>query len=177
MKEVLKQEGDLAASLIGAGAIDMTSQAIKDFLKENSIKFAEEVNEVTNKKLRKELTDGLDSGEGIGLLAKRVEKVFENAERHRSIAIARTETARAMNFGTIEAYKQSEVVEQKQWLTAFDERTCERCVAMNGKTIGLKNNYFDKGDTFMGLDFSYGEVSYPPLHVRCRCTIIPVFNK
>jgi hypothetical protein len=41
------------------------------------------------------------------------------------------------NIASEEAWRQSEVVEAKEWFTAKDERVCEFCGPMNGKTVGL----------------------------------------
>ena len=56
---------------------------------------------------------------------------------YRSERIARSEVIKATNWGTEEAYKESGVVDGKIWLTAFDERTCEFCASLDGKTTDL----------------------------------------
>jgi len=178
IREVIKEEGEVALKLVGVEeAFDMLSSRVKDYLKKNPIKFADSVNKLTNQKIRRQLEIGIKEGEGIQKLAQRVNEVFENAKRSRAVKIARTETARAMGFATEEAYSQSGVVKEKEWLTAFDERTCERCVAMNGKRVPVGKNFFNEGDEFMGVEITYSDVSYPPLHVNCRCTLIPVIGK
>ena len=92
--------------------------------------------------------------------------------------IARTETIRASNFATVEAYRQSEVVEAKEWLAEMDERTCGYCQEMNGKVIDLDESYFEEGDDFTvdgsTLNIELLDVDEPPLHVSCHCTTIPV---
>jgi len=93
--------------------------------------------------------------------------------------IARTETIRASNFGAEEAYIQSGVVEGKEWLTAFDERTCTSCEEMGGKTSGKPRTAklgqsFDVSDIDMNFDYTEGEMPYPPLHPSCRCSLIAI---
>lgn len=177
VREVIKQEGDIALSIVGVDeTMDMAAPAVVSFLRKNPIKFSKEVNKVTNEKIRKQLEIGIREGEGIGQMAKRVNGVFGECKTSRAMKIARTETARSMGFATEEAYIQSEVVKGKEWLTAMDERTCEICSAMNGKTMALGENFFDKGDTFMGTTFDYDSVQYPPIHPLCRCTLIPVIG-
>ena len=105
-------------------------------------------------------------------------EVFKNASAKRALTIARTETSRAVNFATQQAYLQNGI-EKKQWLTNFDERTCEYCFPLNGTIIKTGSNYFVKGDEYEGnkggiLKIDYDRVSHPPLHSKCRCTLIPI---
>jgi hypothetical protein len=60
----------------------------------------------------------------------------------------------------MEAYEQSGVVEQKQWLTAPD--CCDRCAELDGKVVGLEEEFFDD---------DYGDGTEPPLHPNCRCAV------
>jgi SPP1 gp7 family putative phage head morphogenesis protein len=76
----------------------------------------------------------------------------------RSEMIARTEVARAMNAGAIQAYKDHGVT-RKHLLAAPDDRECETCkAAENAGTIPLDAIY------------PGGE---PPLHPMCRCVSAP----
>lgn len=174
---VIEEVGDDAmATLIAGVGFDVTNPRVADFVRDRKFKFAGDVTNTTYEAVRGELLAGIDAGEGIPKLRKRIEDVFENASRVRSEMIARSEVIRASNFGAEEAYKQSGVVSGKEWLTAFDERTCDQCAAMNGKIVELGTNYFEKGEEFMGLKLDYEDVGYPPLHVKCRCTIVPVLR-
>ena len=64
---------------------------------------------------------------------------------------------------------------------------CHFCGPMNGTVIDLRDNYFNKGDVQIEegtnrkgdnasftYNHSYDDVSGPPLHPRCRCTLLPV---
>lgn len=164
----------------------MQTEAIKKFLTTEALKFISTINEETTEQLRGELSDGVGKGEGIPQLKARVEKVFDDAQGYRAERIARTEVIRATNFATEEAYKQSEVVEAKEWLTSKDERLCPFCAPQDGKIIGLSETFFDKGDVVSGvteegksvsLTIGVSNVSSPPLHPNCRCTLIPVLIK
>ena len=86
------------------------SDSVKAYLRKYPIKFSNSVNKATNAKLRATLTEGIEAGESIDKLAKRVHSVFEEASQTRCVAIARTETSRAVNFATVEGYKQSGAV-------------------------------------------------------------------
>lgn len=79
----------------------------------------------------------------------------------RADSIARTETMRAANEGTIQMWGQAQDAgllardAQKVWIATED--ACPECDEVDGETVGLND------------DFSVGED--PPLHPNCRCTV------
>ena len=152
---------------------DVTNPRVVGFLNHYVPKFSFETNKETIAELKKTLREGLAEGESIPKLRKRVNKVFDFSERYRSIRIARSETIRASNFGAEEAYIQSGVCEGKEWLIARDERLCENCEEMDGKKASL-GKPFDTGGMDIDLDYTDGEMPYPPLHCNCRCAIVPI---
>lgn len=175
VKKVINEEGKYTLDEMDIDVVfDENEPRIDKYLDKHPIKFSKAINEKTNKDIRKTLIEGVAEGESIHKLTKRVKGIFEIATTSRAENIARTEVSRATNFSTVEAYKQSGVVKGKKWITAYDERTCERCSAMNGKIVDLDKNYFNKNDSFMGTKFDYDAVGQPPLHNRCRCTTVPV---
>jgi len=177
IRGIIKEEGKLALELVGINEpIDMTVARIIKYLNETPIKFSTEITQTTNEGIRDAISTGVGEGEGIGKIAKRINDLFDGYETTRSFKIARTETSRSTNFATDEGYKQSGVVTGKQWLTALDERTDEACVEMNGKIVQLDNDFLKDGDTIANVTVDYGNVTYPPLHVNCRCTIVPIIG-
>lgn len=180
LRSLTKEEGDRTLDALNpALSMDLGSSNVKKYLDKNIIKFSKAVSVVTNKKIRKTLAAGIESGEGMPKLAKRVSGIFTSATKERSMIIARTETMRTTNFASVEAYKQSGQVKAIKWLAEMDDRTCPYCQSMNGKTIALGQNFFEEGDTYFGsaktpMVMDYGSIPYPPLHVSCRCTTFSV---
>lgn len=163
----------------------MATEEVKKFLKKDGARFIPAVNEETSSLIRQELADGVDKGESIPKLRDRIEKVYADAAGYRAERIARTEVLRASNFATEEAYRQSGVVSQKEWLTAHDERVCPWCGPKDGTKVDLDSDFAKKGDTIVGtnesgkkvrLTIGLSNVSAPPLHPNCRCTLIPVLS-
>lgn len=142
------------------------SIAMQQYVNKHTFKFSFSVNQETIKQLRREFVAGIDAGEGIVQLRKRVEKVFDIAEKFRSERIARTEMVNASSAAAEEAYIQSGLVEGKEWVANPD--ACPWCSAMHGATMRLGGNFFEQGDTLTvdGADmhFDYDEVRYPTLH-------------
>ena len=117
---------------------------------------ADEVSEETATLLAKQLTEAYAAGEDIKEIAKRVEDVFEQCDKVRSLMIARTETIMAANEGALYGYEEAGV-EKMEFYAALDERLCEEC-------MDLHTEIFDKGD-------AHGVI---PVHPNCRCKFLPV---
>lgn len=87
--------------------------------------------------------------------------------RARALTIARTEIVRAANAGQVELWRDAAVAGhldlakwEKAWVVAADERLCPQCQALSGKRAVAPDGLFA------------GLVSHPPLHPRCRCTVV-----
>ena len=136
----------------------------------------------TAKEIRDTIAGGLDANETTVDIRKRLVGEFEYMKRTRATVISRTETIWAWNEGAEVAYITSGVVEGKEWLISADDRNCQWCPEMDGKTMGLGENYFSMGSEFEGnrggkLLFDYEEIRHPPLHPQCRCTLIPIVKE
>lgn len=165
IKTIIKEQGRDTLSFLGLqNDVDMTHALVVDYLKEFSGELIKGINKTTLKDLRGELAEGTKEGESIPELKRRVESVFTQARGPRSEMIARTEVLRASNFATDVAYRQSDIVKGKEWLTAIDSRVCPICAPLDTKTAKLDENF----------KTSVGDVEYPPAHPSCRCTTIPV---
>lgn len=89
-------------------------------------------------------------------LAAQMNVSYSNAQR-----LIRTEINHISNKGTMQAYKESEVVDRYQYMATLDNRTSDICRELDGKVFDLK-------DAQVG-------VNQPPLHPYCRSTTIPYF--
>jgi len=163
--EVCRINGDTAMSDLGITVgFDVTNPRVVNFIREHGAEAVKNISNTTMEKLRATLEEGVKNGESIPKLSQRIADEYRQMKDYRTDRIARTETAAASNQGTLEAYKQSEVVEKKEWITAHDERVCEICEPLDGETVDLKSN------------FSIG-VDAPPAHVSCRCSMAAVLTK
>lgn len=137
-------------------------------------------NDTTVKRLRKTLADGIAAGEGAADLRRRIEETFDSISRYGAERIARTESIWAWNEGAVQGYRQSTVVEKMTWISSNDDRSCDFCPTMDGKVIGVNENFFNQGDNLnVGdsvLRFDYEPIGHPPLHPQCRCAIAPIIE-
>jgi len=178
---VLTERGPVEMGTIaGAEAVfNVQNPEVQKWLTSYTPKFSVNLEEVSVLKLRAELIEGINAGEGIPELIKRVNLTYDHWNKVRSETIARSETIRASNRAAIEAYKQSGVVKKKMWMAEPD--ACNWCAPLDGKIVDLETAFFDIGDEYtvkvdgkdqtMRLD--YETVETPPLHPRCRCAIGP----
>lgn len=157
--DITDRRGRRAGELIGI-KFELTAGVIEKIDKKAML-FAEQVNETTKKKLRKELGEGIAEGEGVPELSERVSDLFKTRRKHEAERIARTEVISASNSAELEAYIQSEIIEKKEWLAEPD--ACDICVDLSGNVVKLKARF-------------NGGFDHPPAHPNCRCTILPVIE-
>lgn len=100
------------------------------------------------------LVNGIASGDPVRSIAKGM-STGATRSLDRMMTIARTETLRAYRTSTHQQYKDSGV-EMWQRVEARDRRTCQGCLALDGKKYPVDNQPFD--------------------HPRGRMTLIPVLD-
>jgi len=160
---------------------DTTEASVLEFNKVTALKGIKGLNKTTKSKLRKVLSFGIGEGQSIPEITRAIKGVYKEATSKRAQTIARTEILKAANKGSLEAMRQSQIVAGKEWFTALDEKVCEWCGPMHGKIKRLETNYFNQGESFMGrkggiIKFGFDDIEVPPLHPRCRCTLIPIVS-
>lgn len=181
VRKVIKERGDAAGVLAGVGddAFDELTKPVQAYIKKRVFRFSFEMTKETNKLLSGTLKEGIAAGESIVALRDRVKVLFDGMEKYRAERIARSEVVRASNFAARQAYIQSGVVKYMEWLTTNDDATCPYCAPLDGKRVKPSDSFFDKGDTQAGddgteIELDYEIIEHPPLHVNCRCTIVPI---
>jgi len=178
-------QGGLALVFAGdtENEFHITSQILAKIQK-GTLKMATGFNDATLEALNNTLAEGIQAGEGIGELKKRVNEVYDGVDGYRSERIARTETLKASNAATVDAYRQTGYVTGKAWYVNPD--ACERCLEFEGKTIGLDDNFLELGGSYSVTNDDGEETTYtndydtieePPLHPNCRCGVIPIRAK
>lgn len=181
-REALRHFGQ--GEIDGAGldiSFDMGSPEVVDFIENRAAQHIRgSVTPTTRRAIREALREGIDAGESIRDLAKRVRDVFTDATARRSVVIARTETIRASNFGRVAGMQQAGF-SQKEWLAtggtgSGDEsepvgpNVRDTHAALNGQRVGL-------AQAFTSIN---GTANYPggfgvaAEDINCRCTVIAV---
>ena len=169
--------GAIAAALDPAVRVDAVNRQIK----EQMVRLTKQGQITSQHALREIVGDGLETGESIADLTKRVQNYFEKdgpgdrAVKWRAERIARTEASRSLNQGQVTAWKESGVT-RMSWLVA--PQPCQFCAAVSQKMQSIDVPFFSQGDSIVGtkggtMKFDYDAVTSPPLHPNCRCTLLP----
>lgn len=177
--EASSEAGRIALALLGAD-LEYNSGSVNAiaFANAEAGKLVTEANRTTLEKLRVSLTEGLANSETVQELTARVESVLgpdATAARSRNIAI--TESNKALNFGTLESWDQTEgLVKGKGWLSSGDENVRETHADADGQEVGL-HDLFQVGQSQLGYpgDTSHGaDVSEV---ANCRCNMYGVLDE
>lgn len=182
LEATVATQGALALVFAGDDESEFkVTQSLLKIIQQNTAKMAKNFNDETLDRLNRTLAEGVSNGESLSKLKKRVEAVYSKARGYRSLRIARTETLKASNDATNQAYEQTGYVKEKKWYA--NPGHCPQCAAFDGKSITLKSSFLALGESYTYTDEegnektvenSYDSVDNPPLHPSCRCTIIPV---
>ncbi|MGG3919920.1 minor capsid protein [Parageobacillus thermoglucosidasius] len=126
----------------------------------SGIKFSERIwsnIDALHRALRTELYLGIQQGESIDKIAKRIDKQF-NSKAYQSQRLIRTETARIISSAQEKIYRDSGVVQKVQWVATLEGNTCEQCARLDGKQFDIDDETKPS----------------PPKHPNCRCCFIGV---
>ena len=178
LDQVVIQAGNQANRLIGVDnpyiPKAMKEVDVKKFIKQQIQLFMDSAIDTDVDVMVGLIAAGLDDEKSVPEIKRDIIDKFSDYTPNQAEKITRTEVIKTSNLGAQDAFEQSGVVEGKQWLATEDDRTDEECSALDGKIIDLTDNFFVKGDKFMGITLDYQDVGYPPLHPNCRCVILPV---
>jgi len=167
----LEDHAKFEVDRLGLGIeFDVSNPAVQAWIDKKTFKFANEVNKETLAELRGELRAAMSTGEGIKEAEKRIERVFGMARGHRTERIARTEIISAHNNGAMQAYKQSEVVEEKEWISSRDGDVRDSH-QIDGEKVPI-DEPFSNGLMYPGDPAgAAGDV------INCRCTFSGVIKR
>jgi HK97 family phage portal protein len=87
------------------------------------------------------------------------EEIQKIASPERALLIAENESVAVITQAAYIVYSNTKLVQYVKWVTMRDERVCPRCGPLHGKVYPL------------------GGQPAIPVHVRCRCQILPMVDK
>jgi hypothetical protein len=116
------------------------------------------------------LEDGLDAGDPIDVLAKRVRSEFNEIGSSRATTIAMTETAAA--YGTARQTGMEQAgVGRKQWLTSGGDNVRPAHEAANRQVVGVEEPFVVGGEE---LRFPGDPSGSPENVINCHCVAIAI---
>lgn len=175
---------DAGRKLMGRVGLDpdrweVTNPHTQGMIRQTALAFSASTNRTTRlaldqalERTREALTAGLVTrGESVAKLTKRVNEVFDSAEKWRARRIAQTEASRAVHAAQEEAARQSGIVAGFEWLLSSDACPLCHAVARLARRVRLGQAFAVIGD-----HPDYSQVRFPPLHPHCNCTTVEVLK-
>lgn len=149
---------------------DLAAEGVEDFIASRANKLAGEVTETTYRAITDALAEGVQEGESIPKLAKRIQDVFEDASKNRATTIARTEVISAYNGSASlgASMLPEDVAAGQEWIATRDGRTRPEHAAADGQVRAV-GEMFDVAGTPMA--YPGDPAGDPSLTVNCRCTV------
>lgn len=140
---------------------DLENPAAVSFLEQHALDDAKSITSTLKDEAVQRIKEGVENGKPVDDIASSLREFVDNQDDWRAERIARTEVINGYAQGSLQGYKQSNVVSGKQWLTADDDLVDEECSQ-------------NAADGIISLDasFSSGDDA-PPVHPNCRCALIP----
>jgi Phage Mu protein F like protein len=122
------------------------------------------ITDTTRAELRDLVTIAVDDGWSSNQLAREIEDGWQFS-RARAETVAKTELASAHSQGNLEGWRQSGVVESKQWVIGSEHDQDDEC-----------DGNADDGPIDLDAAFSSGDDG-PPAHPNCNCDLVPIVSK
>jgi hypothetical protein len=159
------QNGGLAAftqiNFDGGDIVNQVNKLAVEWAENRAAELVTKISEATRDYLRADITQAVKEGWSTKQLGKVLQENYGFSEG-RSEMISRTEIAAADVQGNLMAYRESGVVEGKEWIRGSEEYPCDECEENDAAGVIPLEVAFPSGD--MG----------PPAHPNCVCDVLPV---
>jgi HK97 family phage portal protein len=144
-----------------------TSKIISWLLNLSSTK-VKQINDTTRTQLRQSLADGVEAGESIPQIAKRIDQLYlQDIIPNRSTVIARSEVVSSSNWASQTSAEGSGLALNKVWLATEDDRTRPAHAEADGQRVGMNEPFEVGGEKLMYPGDPDGSASNT---ISCRCT-------
>lgn len=172
----LSQGAETALALIDVNEDPNISTAAKNAAETAAKRVVREFTQQTVDKLKAEIAAGVNAGEDLAALTKRVNKVYNDAAGWRTDRLSDSESHKGINKGVQLGYEQGGV-KHKIW-KALGSNPCQFCRAMDGSIIEVRQPFVPKGGTMVGEDggemvADYDAIENAHAHSNCNCWLLP----
>lgn len=166
LESLMKEAAEDSKEIAGSDWDFQDTPEINSWLDKKTKVFAEQINETTFDKLKREFSESFSEGESRLALIKRIEDTYGEISKSRAETIARTEVHGVTQFGTMQGYKQADLpIKIWVWAPGTKGGIREDHQAMDGETVPI-DQAFSNGLMFPG-DPSGGAEE----NINCQCFI------
>lgn len=151
-------------------AFDIDAPWVQEFIRQRANKLAGDVTQTTFDQIKDGLAKGLAEGESVPDLSKRIRDVFDQADKVRSVTIARTEVISTYN-GSAQAVSEQlgpDVVAGQEWIASLDSRVRDEHAEANGQIVAVQQAFIVGGEELLYPGDPAGSGGNT---INCRCTI------
>lgn len=167
-EETAKQLQEAKATLV-----DIFSSKVIQWLLNLSATKVTQINDTTRTQLRKALADGVQAGESIKEIARRIDDLYlDDIIPNRSRVIASTEVIGASNWASHTAAEGSGLDLNKVWLSTDDTHTRKAHKDADGQKVALNKPFTVGGEKLMYPGDPAGSAKNV---IGCRC--VPVYER
>ncbi len=168
--EIAKDFGGTTKALVKPAekkvwVFDPFSDAVKTWVTGQVGKAVKSILDTNKNTLQSVIEKGIADELSTPELAKSIKQYYSESESWKAMRDARTATASASSYGTIEAFKQSGVVEKKIWLSSRDSRVRESHAVIDGEEANVEED-------FSNGCFAPGIGGDPSETINCRCVMV-----
>lgn len=172
----IQQGAETALALLDNTDDFIFSTSAQNAAKEAARRVMTDFTKQTVDKLKAEIAAGVNAGEDLAALTKRVNAVYEKAIGYRTERLSDSESHKTINKGVQLGFKQAGV-KRKVW-RALGSNPCQYCRAMDGTIISVESSFVPKGGTMVGEDGGevvqdYDAVENAHAHANCHCWLFP----
>jgi len=172
----IQQGAETALALLDNTDAFIFSTSAQNAAKEAARRVMTDFTKQTVDKLKAEIAAGVNAGEDLAALTKRVNAVYEKAIGYRTERLSDSESHKTINKGVQLGFQQAGV-KRKVW-RALGSNPCQYCRAMDGTIISVESSYVPKGGTMVGEDGGevvqdYDAVENAHAHANCHCWLFP----
>lgn len=149
-------------------------EMVRRFILTEGAVMVQEITETTREDIRQVLTEGIEEGEGVEAMAKRLEEAWGDVSRVRARRIVRTETIAASNWGSLEGAKATGLDLKKEWIaTPGDPRTRDSHEDADEQTVAMSEDFDIDGEA---AAFPGDPRLSAHERINCRCSMgfVPV---
>lgn len=146
----------------------------RDLMEKQILEFAKLINHTNEKQIKRLVKSGIEQGLSNAEIAANIEQAttFSSARAQR---IAQTESTKAINSATVEAYQQFEQQEEvkilKEWIASRDDKVRDTHEKLDHSKPIPADQPFEVDGYTAQAPASFGVAS---LDINCRCTIAPI---
>jgi SPP1 gp7 family putative phage head morphogenesis protein len=142
-------------------AFDLRNPRVRELIETQVFTTAQTTSETLIDVMRTLFQQSVDEGWSVDTLAAALREKATDWSTSKAETVAHTELATAYERGNHQAWRDSGVVDRKEWILSFN--ACPQCQEYGGKIIGLEDEFADG-------------ILHPPAHTRCRCATVAVLK-